>query len=55
MIRLLLQMEHGTLNGTLGAVNLPTTLEVNRKCNFGGYEITVKKMEVTPLFMVIIS
>ena len=34
---------------TLGAVNLPTTLEVNRKCNFGGYEITVKKMEVTPL------
>ena len=34
---------------TLGAVNPPTTLEVNRKCDFGGYEITVKKMEVTPL------
>ena len=35
---------------TLGAVNLPTTLEVNRKCNFGGYEITVKKMEVCLLY-----
>ena len=34
---------------TLGAVKPPTTLEVNRKCDFGGYEITVKKMEVTPL------
>ena len=34
---------------TLGTVNPPTTLEVNRKCDFGGYEITVKKMEVTPL------
>ena len=33
---------------TLGAVKPPTTLEVNRKCDFGGYEITVKKMEVTP-------
>ena len=33
----------------LGAVKPPTTLEVNRKCDFGGYEITVKKMEVTPL------
>ena len=49
MIRLLLQMEHGILNGPLGAVKPPTTLEVNRKCDFGGYEITVKKMEVTPL------
>ncbi|MFQ7716593.1 MAG: hypothetical protein ACLRIT_08880 [Blautia sp.] len=28
---------------TLGAVKPPTTLEVNRKCDFGGYEITVKK------------
>lgn len=27
----------------------PTSLEVNQKCDFGGYEITVKKMEVTPL------
>ena len=34
---------------TLGTVKPPTTLEVNRKCDFGGYEITVKKMEVTPL------
>lgn len=34
---------------TLGAVKPPTTLEVNRKCDFGGYEITVKEMEVTPL------
>ena len=34
---------------TLGAVKPPTTLKVNRKCDFGGYEITVKKMEVTPL------
>ena len=25
---------------TLGAVKPPTTLEVNRKCDFGGYEIT---------------
>ena len=33
----------------MGAVKPPTTLEVNRKCDFGGYEITVKKMEVTPL------
>ena len=33
----------------MGAVKLPTTLEVKRKCDFGGYEITVKKMEVTPL------
>ena len=37
------------LKWTLGAVKPPTTLEVNRKCDFGGYEITVKKMEVTPL------
>ena len=34
---------------TLGTVKSPITLEVNRKCDFGGYEITVKKMEVTPL------
>ena len=34
---------------TLGTVKPPTSLEVNRKCDFGGYEITVKKMEVTPL------
>lgn len=34
---------------TLGTVKSPTTLDVNRKCDFGGYEITVKKMEVTPL------
>ena len=34
---------------TLGAVKPSTTLEVNRKCDFGGYEITVKEMEVTPL------
>lgn len=34
---------------TLGTVKPPTNLEVNRKCDFGGYEITVKKMEVTPL------
>lgn len=27
----------------------PASLEVNRKYDFGGYEITVKKMEVTPL------
>ena len=34
---------------TLGTVKPPTSLEVNQKCDFGGYEITVKKMEVTPL------
>ena len=34
---------------TLGTVKSPTTLDVNRKCDFGGYEITVKKMEITPL------
>ena len=28
---------------TLGTVKSPTTLDVNRKCDFGGYEITVKK------------
>ncbi len=39
----------GSLSTGVGAVKPPTTLEVNRKCDFGGYEITVKKMEVTPL------
>ena len=34
---------------TLGTVKSPASLEVNQKCDFGGYEITVKKMEVSPL------
>ena len=34
---------------TLGTMKPPASLEVNRKCDFGGYEITVKKMEISPL------
>lgn len=34
---------------TLNTLESPISLEVNRKCDFGGYEITVKKMEISPL------
>ena len=44
-------LTEGTWNfkWTLGTVKPPASLEVNRKCDFGGYEITMKKMEVSPL------
>ncbi len=44
-------LTEGTWNfkWTLGTVKPPVSLDVNQKCDFGGYEITVKKMEVSPL------
>ena len=34
---------------TLDEIRSMTKLDVNRKCDFGGYEITVEAMEISPL------
>ena len=35
---------------TVGELDPETNLKVNKKCDFGGCEITVRNMEVSPFF-----
>ena len=35
---------------TVGELDPETLLEVNKKCDFGGYEINVRSMEISPFF-----
>lgn len=45
-------MAQGTWNfeWTVGELDPETLLEVNKKCDFGGYEINVRSMEISPFF-----